>query len=91
MSEIDEDSPYGVEGGLERWLNDDVSSTIFGSGEAGLTRCCLKPHSSTSASENESPPALYEQSLDRMAFAMGGKAVLPPAFQVGISLPTVLE
>ncbi|KAK7023689.1 importin subunit beta-3 [Paramarasmius palmivorus] len=62
MSEIDEDSPYGVEGGLERWLNDD-------------------PHSSTSASENESPPALYEQSLDRMAFAMGGKAVLPPAFQ----------
>ncbi|KAF9256190.1 ARM repeat-containing protein [Marasmius fiardii PR-910] len=63
MTEIDEDCPYGVEGGLERWLNDDPSS------------------SSTATTENESPPALYEQSLDRMAFAMGGRSVLPPAFQ----------
>ncbi|KAL0577237.1 importin subunit beta-3 [Marasmius crinis-equi] len=63
MSEIDEDSPYGVEGGLERWLADDPSS------------------STTATTENESAPALYEQSLDRMAYAMGGRSVLPPAFQ----------
>ncbi|KAJ8091013.1 importin subunit beta-3 [Marasmius tenuissimus] len=63
MSEIDEDSPYGVDGGLERWLADDPAS------------------SSTATTENESAPALYEQSLDRMAYAMGGRSVLPPAFQ----------
>ncbi|KAG7091694.1 hypothetical protein E1B28_010715 [Marasmius oreades] len=63
MAEIDEQCPYGVEGGLERWLRDDPSS------------------SSTASVENESAPALYEQSLDRMAFAMGGRDVLPPAFQ----------
>jgi hypothetical protein len=34
----------------------------------------------------DSPPALYEQSLDRIACAMGGKAVLPPAFQVRVAL-----
>jgi importin-5 len=30
----------------------------------------------------DSPPALYEQSLDRLACAMGGRSVLPFAFQV---------
>ncbi|THU84282.1 ARM repeat-containing protein [Dendrothele bispora CBS 962.96] len=37
--------------------------------------------STSSSAENDSPPALYEQSLDRIACAMGGRAVLPPAFQ----------
>ncbi|KAF5376326.1 hypothetical protein D9615_008446 [Tricholomella constricta] len=39
------------------------------------------PSNSSSSAETDSPPALYEQSLDRLACAMGGRAVLPPAFQ----------
>ncbi|KIK57273.1 hypothetical protein GYMLUDRAFT_263322 [Collybiopsis luxurians FD-317 M1] len=62
MAEIDEESPYGVNGGLARWLADD-------------------PTAGSSATENDSPPALYEQSLDRLACAMGGKVILPPSFQ----------
>ncbi|KAK7012698.1 armadillo-type protein [Favolaschia claudopus] len=37
--------------------------------------------SANSAGEAESAPAMYEQSLDRLACAVGGRAVLPPAFQ----------
>ncbi|KAK7458738.1 importin subunit beta-3 [Stygiomarasmius scandens] len=61
MAEIDEDTPFGVPGGLAGWLAGDPSTS--------------------SSVENDSPPALYEQSLDRVACAMGGRAVLPPAFQ----------
>lgn len=32
-------------------------------------------------SQDESYPQVYEQSLDRLACALGGKEVLPPAFQ----------
>ncbi|KAF8952312.1 armadillo-type protein [Flammula alnicola] len=39
------------------------------------------PSTSSSSAETDSPPALYEQSLDRLACAMGGKSILPPAFQ----------
>ncbi|KAJ3506180.1 hypothetical protein NLJ89_g7010 [Agrocybe chaxingu] len=39
------------------------------------------PSSASSSAETDSPPALYEQSLDRLACAMGGRSVLPPAFQ----------
>ncbi|KAG6865210.1 hypothetical protein C0991_004411 [Blastosporella zonata] len=39
------------------------------------------PSSASSSSDTDSPPALYEQSLDRMACAVGGRAALPPAFQ----------
>ncbi|KAG5641749.1 hypothetical protein DXG03_004294 [Asterophora parasitica] len=39
------------------------------------------PSNNSSSMEMDSPPALYEQSLDRLACAMGGRAVLPPAFQ----------
>ncbi|KAF9541179.1 ARM repeat-containing protein [Agrocybe pediades] len=35
----------------------------------------------SSSAETDAPPALYEQSLDRLACAMGGRAILPPAFQ----------
>jgi len=30
---------------------------------------------------NDASPHVYEQSIDRLARALGGKAVLPPAFQ----------
>ncbi|RDB16214.1 Importin subunit beta-3 [Hypsizygus marmoreus] len=39
------------------------------------------PSNSSSSAETDYPPALYEQSLDRLACAMGGRSVLPPAFQ----------
>ncbi|TFK34400.1 ARM repeat-containing protein [Crucibulum laeve] len=39
------------------------------------------PSANSSSSDTESAPALYEQSLDRLACAMGGRSVLPPAFQ----------
>ncbi|KAF9472591.1 ARM repeat-containing protein [Pholiota conissans] len=39
------------------------------------------PSTSSSSADTDSPPALYEQSLDRLACAMGGKSILPPAFQ----------
>ncbi|KAF8735083.1 hypothetical protein AX14_002755 [Amanita brunnescens Koide BX004] len=39
------------------------------------------PSTGSGSAEAESPPALYEQSLDRLACALGGRAVLPPAFQ----------
>jgi hypothetical protein len=32
--------------------------------------------------ETDSTPALYEQAIDRLACAMGGRSILPPAFQV---------
>ncbi|KAG6825124.1 hypothetical protein H0H92_004620 [Tricholoma furcatifolium] len=39
------------------------------------------PSANSSSADTDSPPALFEQSLDRLALAMGGRAVLPPAFQ----------
>ncbi|KAK2464446.1 hypothetical protein APHAL10511_003594 [Amanita phalloides] len=39
------------------------------------------PSTGSGSADSESPPALYEQSLDRLACALGGRAVLPPAFQ----------
>lgn len=38
-------------------------------------------------SQEDSYPQVYEQSLDRLARALGGKVVLPPAFQV---IPSML-
>lgn len=38
----------------------------------------LKP---SEESPDDSYPQVYEQSLDRLACALGGKEVLPPAFQ----------
>ncbi|RXW25102.1 hypothetical protein EST38_g773 [Candolleomyces aberdarensis] len=35
----------------------------------------------SAASDSDSNPAMYEQSLDRLACALGGRSVLPPAFQ----------
>ncbi|KAF8161678.1 armadillo-type protein [Crassisporium funariophilum] len=39
------------------------------------------PSLASSSTDTDAPPALYEQSLDRLACAMGGRAVLPSAFQ----------
>ncbi|KAF6742393.1 hypothetical protein DFP72DRAFT_184561 [Ephemerocybe angulata] len=36
----------------------------------------------STGSDSESNPALYEQSLDRLACVLRGRSVLPPAFQV---------
>ncbi|KAJ3992683.1 armadillo-type protein [Lentinula boryana] len=47
----------------------------------GLSQWLTDDPTTSSAAENDSPPALYEQSLDRLACAMGGKAILPPSFQ----------
>ncbi|KAJ3715385.1 armadillo-type protein [Lentinula raphanica] len=47
----------------------------------GLPRWLADDPTTSSAAENDSAPALYEQSLDRLACAMGGKAILPPSFQ----------
>ncbi|KAJ4482034.1 armadillo-type protein [Lentinula aciculospora] len=47
----------------------------------GLSQWLVDDPSISSAAENDSPPALYEQSLDRLACAMGGKVLLPPSFQ----------
>jgi hypothetical protein len=41
----------------------------------------------SSGTADDSPPALYEQSLDRIACALGGRAVLPPAFK---QIPSML-
>ncbi|KAF4565293.1 hypothetical protein EYR36_001863 [Pleurotus pulmonarius] len=58
--------------GLQSWLNDDPSSPT---------------NATTLSADTESTPALYEQSLDRLACATGGRAVLPPAF---IQIPSML-
>ncbi|KAF9445877.1 ARM repeat-containing protein [Macrolepiota fuliginosa MF-IS2] len=48
----------------------------------------LKDDPSTgSGTSDDSPPSLYEQSLDRIACALGGRAVLPPAFH---QIPSML-
>ncbi|KAF8628610.1 hypothetical protein AX15_003805 [Amanita polypyramis BW_CC] len=39
------------------------------------------PSAGSGSADAESPPASYEQSLDRLALALGGRSVLPPAFQ----------
>jgi len=39
------------------------------------------PSTSDDTAEMESAPTLYEQTLDRLSIALGGRAVLPPAFQ----------
>ncbi|TFK68855.1 hypothetical protein BDN72DRAFT_947862 [Pluteus cervinus] len=50
---------------------------------ATLRLSALEFMSSTSAAtESESTPAVFEQSLDRLPCTLGGRAVLPPASQV---------
>ncbi|KAF9521782.1 armadillo-type protein [Crepidotus variabilis] len=39
------------------------------------------PSSNASPADTDSAPALYEQAIDRLACALGGRSVLPPAFQ----------
>lgn len=70
------------------WVDIIVRACLEGMGEldeedaGGLEGWLAEdPSNSSSSSETEAPPALYEQSLDRLACAAGGKAVLPPAFQ----------
>jgi hypothetical protein len=48
----------------------------------------LQPSLNSTLSESDSPPVLYEQSLDRLVCALGGRSVLPLVFQVRFSLRT---
>ncbi|KDR69484.1 hypothetical protein GALMADRAFT_128597 [Galerina marginata CBS 339.88] len=70
------------------WTEIIVRACLEGMGEldedetAGLEGWLREdPSTSSSSAETDAPPALYEQSLDRLACAMGGRSILPPAFQ----------
>ncbi|KAL0960394.1 hypothetical protein HGRIS_005435 [Hohenbuehelia grisea] len=47
----------------------------------------IVPSATSTSSETDSAPAIYEQSLDRVTCALGGRTVLPPAFQL---IPSML-
>ncbi|KAJ7790566.1 armadillo-type protein [Mycena olivaceomarginata] len=71
---------------VDGWVGIMVRACLEGMGEFeegdGLEGWLEEDPSANSAAEAESTPAMYEQSLDRLACAVGGRAVLPPAFQV---------
>ncbi|KAJ6627915.1 ARM repeat-containing protein [Mycena sp. CBHHK59/15] len=70
---------------VDGWVGIMVRACLEGMGEFeegdGLEGWLDEDPSANSNSESESAPAMYEQSLDRLACAVGGRAVLPPAFQ----------
>ncbi|KAJ7666061.1 armadillo-type protein [Mycena polygramma] len=70
---------------VDGWVGIMVRACLEGMGEFdegdGLDGWLEEDPSANSAAEAESAPAMYEQSLDRLACAVGGRAVLPPAFQ----------
>ncbi|KAJ7185708.1 armadillo-type protein [Mycena filopes] len=70
---------------VDGWVGVMVRACLEGMGEFeegdGLEGWLEEDPSANSAAEAESAPAMYEQSLDRLACAVGGRAVLPPAFQ----------
>ncbi|KAG6834851.1 hypothetical protein H0H93_006907, partial [Arthromyces matolae] len=82
MGEIEDEDQEGEGEG-----NDEDGGGDEGEGERGdeldsnLPPPFQQPTSNSSSTETDSPPALYEQSLDRLAVALGGRYVLPPAFQ----------
>jgi len=57
-------------------------------GLLSIRRFRLQPSLNSTLSESDSPPVLYEQSLDRLVCALGGRSVLPLVFQVRFSLYT---
>ncbi|KAJ7108609.1 armadillo-type protein [Mycena epipterygia] len=70
---------------VDGWVGVMVRACLEGMGEFeegdGLDGWLEEDPSANSAAEAEAAPAMYEQSLDRLACAVGGRAVLPPAFQ----------
>ena len=60
---------------MEIWLEADVRSTAT---HFDSFSPALQPAEDPT---DETYPHVYEQALDRIAIALGGKAVLPPAFQ----------
>ncbi|KAJ7778194.1 armadillo-type protein [Mycena metata] len=66
---------------IEGWVGVMVRACLEGMGEFDEGDGLEGMPSANSAAEAESAPAMYEQSLDRLACAVGGRAVLPPAFQ----------
>jgi len=59
----------------------------FWHGLLSIRRFRLQPLLNSTSSKSDSPPVLYEQSLDRLVCA-GGESVLPLAFQMRFSLCT---
>lgn len=72
---------FEEEDNLDDWLREDVGLSAFFAG-LKLMSVFIKPSSNSSTLNTDSAPALYEQAIDRLACSMGGRAVLPPAFQV---------
>ncbi|KAF7319099.1 hypothetical protein HMN09_00246200 [Mycena chlorophos] len=73
---------------VDGWVPIIVRACLEGMGEfeddrdgEALRAWLEEDPSANSASDGDSAPAMYEQSLDRLACAVGGRAVLPPAFQ----------
>lgn len=72
---------------VDGWVGVVVRACLEGMGEfdedetGSELREWLNEDPSVSSSDTDSTPSLYEQSLDRLACALGGKAILPPAFQ----------
>ncbi|KAJ7061031.1 armadillo-type protein [Mycena amicta] len=73
---------------VDGWVPIIVRACLEGMGEfeedndgEALRSWLEEDPSANSTSDAESAPAMYEQSLDRLACAVGGRAVLPPAFQ----------
>ncbi|KAK0240872.1 armadillo-type protein [Armillaria nabsnona] len=71
---------------VEGWVGLLVRASLEGMGEydddEDSTLEWLKEDPSAGTTEaDDAAPALYEHSLDRVACALGGNAVLPPAFQ----------
>ncbi|KAF7325964.1 hypothetical protein MKEN_00447300 [Mycena kentingensis (nom. inval.)] len=73
---------------VDGWVPIIVRACLEGMGEfeedrdgEGLRSWLEEDPSANSTSDTESAPEMYEQSLDRLACAVGGRTVLPPAFQ----------
>ncbi|XP_006460617.1 hypothetical protein AGABI2DRAFT_220702 [Agaricus bisporus var. bisporus H97] len=75
----------------DNWVGVIVRACLEGMGELDededINVWLKEDPSVQSSAADDSPPSLYEQSLDRIACALGGRAVLPPAFQ---QIPSML-
>ncbi len=84
MVTLSESKP-GMVRNVEGWVALVVRACLEGMGEweddVDSTVAWLREDVSHGSSADDSPPTLFEQSLDRVACALGGNSVLPPAFQ----------
>lgn len=80
MGELDDGTDGSEEESLRAWLDEDVRQPSLSKVRSYSLTTPLQP-SSAAPSDSTSPAAQYEQAIDRLACATGGRAVLPPAFQ----------